>query len=72
MERKIIKFDDTEIEKYNFHQNKSPISINNIDIDKIVVTNKLQVLILNTSLVAKILKKLEFYAYSVHKRLYIK
>ena len=60
------------LKKYNFHQNKSPISINNIDIDKIVVTNKLQVLILNTSLVAKILKKLEFYAYSVNKRLYIK
>ena len=60
------------LKKYNFHQSKSPISINNIDIDKIVVTNKLQVLILNTSLVAKILKKLEFYAYSVNKRLYIK
>ena len=60
------------LKKYNFHQNKSPISIKNIDIDKIVVTNKLQVLILNTSLVAKILKKLEFYAYSVNKRLYIK
>ena len=40
MEKKIIKFDDTEIEKYEFHQYKSPISINDIDIDKIVVPNK--------------------------------
>ena len=33
---KIIKFDDTDIEEYKFHQYKSPISINNIDITKIV------------------------------------
>ena len=30
MDRKIIKFDDTEIEEYEFHQYKSPISINDI------------------------------------------
>ena len=28
MEKKIIKFDETEIENYEFHQYKSPISIN--------------------------------------------
>ena len=39
---KIIKFDDTEIEEYKFHQYKSPILINNIDITKIVVSNKFQ------------------------------
>ena len=33
---KIIKFDDTDIEEYKFHQYKSSISINNIDITKIV------------------------------------
>ena len=33
-------FDDTEIKKYKFHQNKSTISINDIDINKIVVSNK--------------------------------
>ena len=33
--------DDTEIKKYQFHQNKNPISINDIDINKIVVSNKL-------------------------------
>ena len=27
MDIKIIKFDDTEIEKYKFHQYKSPISL---------------------------------------------
>ena len=40
MDKKIIKFSDTEIGKYKFHQHKSPISIKNIDIKKIVVCNK--------------------------------
>ena len=30
---------DIEIEEYQFHQHKSPISINNIDVNKIVVSN---------------------------------
>ena len=34
------KIGDTEIEKHKFHQYKSLISINNIDINKIVVSNK--------------------------------
>ena len=41
MDGKIIKLDDTKIEEYEFHQNKSPIFINSIDIHKIVVSNKL-------------------------------
>ena len=41
MDKRIIKFDDTEIRKYKIHQNKRPISINYIDINKIVVSNKL-------------------------------
>ena len=40
MDKKIIKFDDTEIEKHKFHQRKGSISINNTDINKIVVSNK--------------------------------
>ena len=40
MDKKIIKFDDTEIEEFQFHQYKSPISINNIDIKKMIVSNK--------------------------------
>ena len=31
-----MKFGDTEIEEYDFHQCKNPISINNIDLSKIV------------------------------------
>ena len=41
MENKIIKFDDTEIEGYKFHQHKSLISISDIDINETVVSNKL-------------------------------
>ena len=40
MDKKNIKFDDTETEEYKFHQYKIPISINNIDINKLVVSNK--------------------------------
>ena len=35
-----MKFDGIEIEKYKFHQHKRPILIRNIDINKIVVSNK--------------------------------
>ena len=38
MEKTIIKFDDVEIQKQKFHQHKGPISIKNVDIDKIVVS----------------------------------
>ena len=34
MNKKIIKYDDTEIKKYNFYQYKRPISIRNININK--------------------------------------
>ena len=37
---KIIQFCDTEIQNQKFHQDKGPISIKNIDINKIVVSNK--------------------------------
>ena len=40
MGKKNIKFDDTEIQEYKFDQYKSPVSINNIDINKIVVSKK--------------------------------
>ena len=42
MER-IIKFGDIEIQKQKFHQHKGPILINNIDINKIVLSNKVSV-----------------------------
>ena len=40
MDKKLIKFVDTEIEEYEFYQYKSPISINDIDINEIVLSNK--------------------------------
>ena len=40
MDKKNITFDDTEIEKYKFHKHKSPISLDNININKIVVANQ--------------------------------
>ena len=40
MDKKIVKFGDFEIEKQKFHQHKRPISIKNLDINKIVVSNK--------------------------------
>ena len=41
MDKKIFTFDDTEIEKYKFHQYKSPFLIDNIYVNKIVVSNKI-------------------------------
>ena len=41
MGKKNITFDDIGTEEYKFHQNKSPISITDIDINKIIVSNKL-------------------------------
>ena len=46
MDKKNIKFDDTEIEEYEFYQYKITISINDRDIRKIVVSNKFHVLLL--------------------------
>ena len=40
MEKAIIKFGDTEFEKQKFCQYKKPVSITNIDINKILVFNK--------------------------------
>ena len=37
----MIKFDDIEIDIYKFHQYKSPILIDYIDINKTVVSNKI-------------------------------
>ena len=43
MDKKIIEFHDTWIEEYQFHQYKSSISINNKDMNKIVVSNKIHI-----------------------------
>ena len=38
--KKFTKFGDIEIKKKKFHQHKSPLLANNIDINKIVASNK--------------------------------
>ena len=40
MEKTITKFGNIEIKKQKFHENKRPFSIKNIEINKIVVSNK--------------------------------
>ena len=39
---KVMKVGDTEIEKQKIHQYRSPILIENIDINKIIVFNKVR------------------------------
>ena len=58
MDKKAIKFDDTEIEEHKFQQY----------LISFLLINKN----LNRSFVTKILKKLDLYAYFVHRGLYIK
>ena len=67
MYRKFITFGDTEIEKHKLHQNKSPISINNIDINEIIRFFLVKG-VLNTLLVTKMVKMLELYVYCFQKR----
>ena len=40
MEKAVLKFGDIEIKKQTFHQYKRPISMKSIDINKLVVSNK--------------------------------
>ena len=40
MEKTVTKVDDIKIPKQKFHQHKRPISMKSVDIDKIVVSNK--------------------------------
>ena len=40
MKKTVIKFGDIEIKNQKFHQHERPISINNIDTNKIVVFNQ--------------------------------
>ena len=69
MDKQFIKFDDTEIEKYKFHQYKKPISIDNIDINKIVVSHEVSFGKKHFKYLIgyKNAKKLDVYAYSFQK-----
>ena len=63
------KYDDTEIEKYKFYQRKTLISIDNIDINKTAVSNKVSFGKKNSKYFMgyKDAKKLDLYAYFFHK-----
>ena len=69
MKKTTIKFDDLEIQKQNFHQHIRPISVKNVDINKVIVSNKLSFgkNDLNTLLAKKIIKKLDLYVYFSQK-----
>ena len=41
MDKKIIKFGNAEMEKQNLHKHKSRISINNVHINKLVVSSEI-------------------------------
>ena len=73
MDRKIIKFDDNEIEKYKLHQHKIPTSINSTDFHKIVVSNEISFGKRDFKFFIgyKDVKKLDLYVYSVHKWVHI-
>ena len=63
MDKNVTKFGETEIEKHEFHQRKNPILIYNLDINKILVSNKVYSVkrVLNILLVTKMVKKLNRY-----------
>ena len=74
IDKKNIKFDDTEIEKYKFYKYNSSILINDIDINKIVTSNKFPFgkQDFKHFIGYKDKKKLDLYAYSFQKWVYIK
>ena len=40
MGKEVLTFDDIEAEKHRFHQHKSPISISDVNIHKLIVSHK--------------------------------
>ena len=40
MDKEIITFENTEVEKHTFHQHKNPIKIYDVNIDRLVVSIK--------------------------------
>ena len=63
--KQIIRFGNIEIEKQKFHQDKSTILIENIDVNKIIVSNKFSFgeKGFKCSVNNKDAKKLDLYAY---------
>ena len=69
MDKKSIKFGNTETEKHKFHQLKSSVLINNIDNNKIVVSNKVSFTKKSFKffIVTKMVKKLDLYPFGFQK-----
>ena len=69
MEKAVIKFGDTEIKKHKLHQYKRPTSIKNMDINKVVVFNKISLVKKGFKYFIgyKDAKKLNLYAYFFQK-----
>ena len=66
--KKGINFDDTETGKYNIHQYKRPILIDNIDVNKIIVSNKIYFGNDFKNFIGnKNAKKLDLYVFSLQK-----
>ena len=74
MDKEVIKFGDTKIEEYKFHQHEIPISINDIDTNKVVVSSELPFgkQDFNYFIGYKDAIKLHLYAYSIQKWVHIK
>ena len=70
IKKTIIELDDIENEKQKFHWHKRPISIKNIYINKIVVSNKVSTKVFKYFIGYKDPTKLDLYAYFIiYKRL---
>ena len=64
MDKEILTFGDIQVEKHKSYQYKSPISINGVDISKIIVSNRVSLVkkVLNILLGMKKVKKLDLFA----------
>ena len=64
-----VNFDYIEIEEFEFHQFESSISINDLDINKIIVSNKFPPgkQDFKYFIGYKDTEKLDLYPYSIHK-----
>ena len=41
MGKELLTFGDTEIEKNKFYRNKTPVPLRNVDIEKVLLSNKI-------------------------------
>ena len=69
----MIKLEDTEIEEYEFHPHKSPLLIEDIDVNKIAVSYKFHFdkQDFKYFIGCKTIQKLNVYPYSLEKRMHI-